>query len=68
MFPAFRQHRFFGFLAQRSEMIQLLIEPGRPLSESRFGQQSQPLIALFGLINAAAWQQACECRGRDRLP
>ena len=57
MRQAFAQHGLLGLLSQRLELIELLVEPLRPLLKSRFGQLSQPLLPLFGLINPTAWRR-----------
>src|SRR5262245_1488924 len=51
MFSAFRHHGHLGLLPERSQMIQFFIQPAHTLSSSMLGEQLQPLLSLFLLID-----------------
>src|SRR6516164_8947412 len=61
MFSAFGHHGHLGLLPKRSQMVQFFIQPVHTLSNSRLGEQLQPLVALLLLIDARPWRSDSMC-------
>src|SRR5215469_6519331 len=51
MFSPFCHHGHLGLLPMRSQMVQFFIQPVHTLSNSRLGEQLQPLLPLCLLID-----------------
>ena len=70
MFSAFGHHGHLGLLPKRSQMVQFFIQPVHTLSNSRLGEQLQPLLPLFLLIDGSARcsDSVCAIDGFDPNP